>query len=382
MFSRRVSSGFVVVALFVAFLVVGIRLWSEGRAEVFPGSVAQGAEARSDGATVKVTRAVFSGTAADLWLDVQFDDAAAQPAGIAPSDADLAGVSARSAAVAEGGGVMLRFPALVSAEPVSVATLRIAAVQLLGAQGIERVSGTWVLEVKVPRGDAARAAARVDALEPVVVEIAGQQVTLAAYRTSAATVLHYELPPGLLEGRPPMLRVGKEELAARRMESDGRAREAWFDATPDNGPLTVVLDGLASASGGEATVQLAIEPFVPPAATGAGEETVELALTWKVETPGGPAVREVTWHRDLSGTTILVLVDGIWDPEIGGKPAVFADGASLFVRGAGYYLASGERGDRSMVEADLPGGQVPRNLIVVLAGAASPIPPVEVVLRP
>lgn len=229
MVPRWVLLGLAGAVVFLGLVLVGIRLWGEGRAEAFPGAVVQGAEARSGGVTVKAARAVFSGTAVDLWLEGQFDHAGAQPAGITPSDAELAGARAKSAAVAEGGGVMLRFPALAGLEPGGVATLRIAAVQLLGAQGVERVPGTWILEVKLPRGDAARAAARVDALDPVVVEIAGQPVTLVAYRTSAATVLHDELPPGLLEGRPAVLRAGKEELAARRMEGDGKAREVWFD---------------------------------------------------------------------------------------------------------------------------------------------------------
>ncbi len=382
MLQRMVVYGLAGAAVFVACVAVGAWHWGRSEAETVPGTVEQDAAAQSGGVTVSARRAVFSGTAVDLWLVVTFDAPGTQPAGIAPSDAQFAGMRALSAAVAEDGTVVLRFPALAEPGSRSVAALAISGVQVMRDGGVQRVPGTWSLDVRFPDGDDARAAAKVDALPPVMAEIAGRAVPITAYRTSSATVVHYVLPAGLVESSAPHLEANGQKLSARRSERDGNVSEVWFEATSGDSRLVLIFEGLSAVTGDSTLLSLSMEPYSPAEDEKASETSEEHALQWKKNTPGGPAVREVRWHRDLSGTTILVFVEGIWTPEAGGKPVVFGEGGeSLFVRGVGNYPAWEGQGSRTKIEAELPGGRVPRELTILLSGATEPVPRAEVPLQ-
>ncbi|MBA4179438.1 MAG: hypothetical protein C0506_02520 [Anaerolinea sp.] len=377
-------------AAFVVSVVAGTAIQGDGRAATTPGTVPQSASARADGITMTLEKAVFSASAVDVWLRLVFEAPDRTPAGVVPSDAAFGDARATSVLVSEDGRTVLRFPTLAApgstdTEPSTVLTIR--AVQVLTADGrLERIPGNWALDVRSPQGEDARAASRMEAFLPAEIELAGRRVVIEAYRTSAATVVRYTLPAGVVELRPPVLKAGAQTLEPLRAEriSERAPAEVWFEATQFGLPITVVFTGLQGPSDGTANsrVDIALGPFEPPPSRAPDAPSEQLPLAWRITGPGGPVLKRVEWHRDLLGTTILVTVEGIWSPEPGRKPQVLGDGKALFVRGVGLSPAQSGRGDETNIEADLPGDTVPRMLTIILGGASTTAAPTEVTLRP
>src|SRR5690606_33598426 len=158
------------------------------------GSIEQFASALDGGVVVEARRAGwragFSGTAVNIELLVRADESEGLPAGIPPNGALLEGVAATSAHVRSDGTTVLRFPP--SAWPAAPTTLALTVrvVQFIDEAGALRdVSGAWDLAIEAPEGAEAEAARAVQALEPVVVEIAGRDVAVEAFKTHAATIV-------------------------------------------------------------------------------------------------------------------------------------------------------------------------------------------------
>jgi len=356
------------------------------RAQALPGTVLQSGSASASGLIVEVKRATFSGTAVDVEIAVRAEDPGLTVAGVAPADAEIAGAVGLSVRVHNDGRSVLRFPAAAWPEGAAMtAQLLIRAVQVRGQTGrFERISGDWQLAIKLPQGKEAETARFVQALQPVVADVAGHEVVVVAFRTRSATVVRYELPLIVRPvAVPPALRAGggaAVQLLQAQQEREGVV-EAWFEATPDAVPLTLVLDGLVvSDLGSKAwTLNIALDAFEPPRPQGYEKRSLGAQ---RQATSDGPALVDVAWEYRVADVLLEITVAGLWDPGSSGFPVVLGDGAELTVHGVGLRPATSERGAQTIISVKLRGSKPPRNLTVTAKGETVPVPRVEVVLKP
>jgi len=336
---------------------------------------------------VEAERAVFSATGVDVWLRIRSNDPGAKVAGVLPSDAELAGSAGLSAAVRGDGGTVLRFPPAAWPRAGLTAPLVVRAVRLFSAEGNEvRTDGTWQLGIQLPQGAEAERARVLRTLPPVVKAVAGNDLVVETLKTASATIVRYQLPANVSSYAPPRLRSGARTLEAtqsRQEQGPPGRQEVWFEATPDNAPLTVVFDRLAAADPASKpwTVKVALAPFQPPGTT--ADQVTERTLAWEGQADStGPILKGILWRRLPDRTELEVTISGLWDPVAGGMPTVLADGVKLRVGGAGTFPATGERGDVTRIAADLASEAAPRNLVVVGGGGQTTmLPPFEITLQ-
>lgn len=370
-----IAAGCILGAIGIAAMVS-----PRGRADELPGTVAQSASATDGAVTVTVDKAVFSAGSTDVWVHVSSTNPRERFVGVEAADAALGGNAATSATGGRTGQGILRFPDPTISGPTT--DLSIRAVKRIGDNGPERVLGQWRLVIALPMGEDARKAARVEALKPGLAEMNGTEVPIEAFRTSSATIVRYQLPAEIRSIRPPTLRVGSRSIEPLRDESRGQGtHELWFESTPSGSALTMTFGEVYITNRQEFSVALSLNAFNVPLPK--GNQTEEYVLDWqRTSGPGGLAPKSLTWRRDVSGTTLLVRLEGLWDPGPQARPRVEADGVGLTVRGLVMYAASQDRGAESMIEVDLPSGKVPRLLSVALAGESKSSPPISVTLEP
>jgi hypothetical protein len=270
--------------------------------------------------------------------------------------------------------VVIRFPAFLGLGTDRFATLTIDSVLALDSTGASRqVIGPWSFQVLVPFGSDARAAAALEAFAPASARAGVDSLIIEGFRTETATVLRYRVPPAVVENGAPSLKTGGTTvLQSLRSQQTGREREVWFAATPAGSPITAVFNRLlvSDASGTDATIELEITGSGPQISGGPGSDSESRALTWEQTDASGIRIASIVRYRDLRGVTMRVVVDGLWNPELAGKPLVIADGHELFVRGLGNYpaIATGPQTD---ISVDVPDGVIPKQLTVRLMGKPS-----------
>ncbi|MGK2965307.1 MAG: hypothetical protein ACSLFM_06845 [Tepidiformaceae bacterium] len=348
-----------------------------------PGTVVQSSTAEDAGTLIGLEKAVFTARGVDAWVRITPSDPGLEPAGVSPQAASLSGVSAESVRVHAGGVAVLRFP---SGDFTGALVLQIAAVQVLGeGDRKETIAGDWRLAMIAPPEADLEEARRIEPLGSVEADADGARIMVEGFRMASATVVRYYVPPTVTAMEAPVLRVGESLLQADRVESaDGRAFEAWYQATDDRDTTTLVMNGLfvlKSGTGG-ATFTVRIEPFSPPPRGTEGEvDKRELAWTSR-ELPVGYEVLSIDWRRDLDAMSSLVVrVEGLWDPAQGGKPVLLADGVPLEVRGTGLYPKTPDDNPFTTVEARLPTDAAPSEITLIMGGVVESIGPVEAVLR-
>lgn len=365
-----------------AFLIA-VMTGPHSQAQTVPGTVEQSSSAEAHGFKVTAERAVFSAAAVDVWIHVESLSQDPRPLTIVPSDAVLGSQPASSVLVGKGGSAVLRFPALDAVGSQRAAPLVVSAISASATDNLvrDRVVGSWEMSLQLPTGDAADAATSLEALQPAVAVLGGTNVLFEAFRTTAATIVRYEQPTSMLTFRPPTLEVGSRAFEATRSEQQGTHRVLWFEATDPGAPMSLTFADIYEPGAGQSTFTISIDAFTAPSPS--ETETIEIPLQWQSTQPGGPpAIDALIWRRDALGTTLRILVPGIWDPGPTSRPRMIGDGAELRIAGAGTYPPHGTRGAQSSVEAELPDGRVPRTLTVTLVGASAPSGPVRVTLHP
>ncbi len=373
-------------ATFAGGLILALALRPGGRAEELPGTVMQSGMAEIDGISIAVEKAVFSGAGTDVWIRITAVSPQTRAVGVAPSDADIGGSTGTSAVAGRDGRTVIRFPTASGLGESSTIPLTIRGVLLLGANDAPvRTPGSWRLELQLPVGKAAAAAAKLEGLQPGSVEVGGDRIVVEGFRTPSFTVVRYEVPPTIVANEPPSLKVGTATLQATRSQQVGNQREVWFESTPPGSSITVVFDRVlvSSAKAQDATLDLELTG-VSGSGPGDGKSGLESkAMAWRKNDQTDVAVASIVVYRTQFDESVQVAVEGLWVPGLGGKPQVVADGNELFVSGVGNYPSTSDRGPRTIVEARLPAGTTPRSLVVRLLGApATELPALEVTLKP
>jgi hypothetical protein len=358
----------IVAALTAGGLTALLRPDRETLGRELPGTVLQSSHAQDQGVEIFLRRATFSATAVDVWVDVAPGAGHGSPVGIAPPDASLGGVPASSAFVSDSGSVLLRFE-LPDALRGRALAIRITAVggQAPGGDSA-RVAGNWELAVELPPRAQWDAVRKVESLQPATIDIEGQTILVEAFRTSGATVLRYQLGLGIVQMKGPALKTTKgATVHADRSESRGAEYFAWFEATSFGSPLIVQFESLLVTST-TASTHFVLE------LTGLGETVVLDAddewapVVWTYV--GGAPVKVATVKRyiEAEGSSIYILLDGLWNPGLSGYPRVLADSEELRITGVGNY--SNPDGFQTDVSAALTGPSLPRRLDVIFGADA------------
>lgn len=353
---------------------------SESDASALPGVVPQSSVAMDAGVTIRAERAVFSGLSVDVWLRVTSADKSMRFAGIEPGAADLDGEHALAVIVGADGLNVLRFRATDGLGKAASAPLTIRSlVRATSSPPFEEIEGTWRLDLSLPSGDAAEAARKVQARPPQVVGIAGQDMVVELRRTSSATVVHYDLPPGVVELTPPRLRVGERYFDHESFRAeDESGQDVWFAETPADVEITVIFEHLVAPnpSAKARSFVIALDDFDPPRDEPGAAET--LTVGWEpVNASPGLKVVDVQWTRDVA-TSLIVFLDGHVGHDPATRPLATGDGALLPVGGFGQLGRPGEPGGRTSVYIELEGDDVPRRLEVSLGAEAIGLEPFEV----
>ena len=359
-------------ATFIVALGLGLAMRSAepGRAGELPGTVLQSASAKSGEVEIFLRRATFSGTAVDLWLDVVPDASLGAPGGIDPSDAILGEAPASSAVVSDSGSVLLRFErARQSGSPPS--NLTILAVSVLAGGGrFQPVTGTWQLTLLLPPDSDWAVINRVEALRPQAVSVEGQDVLVEAFRTSSETVLRYQLATGLVQiAAPVLLAKDGTSLVALRSETQGTDYFAWFEATPSGSPVVVQFKSLlVSRASGGVVLDLRLSGLGVKEIENAEVGIEKTPVNWDHAGAASAQVVSVALHKNPDRTSIRVVIEGTWNPLLGGKPRLLADSRELFVGGVGNHFTS--TGPQTDIQATLPDGALPERLVVVFGESA------------
>jgi hypothetical protein len=355
-----------------------------GQAKGLPGTVGQTGSASASGLVVEIERATFSGTAVEVEITVRSENPGVIIGGVLPSDAELGGVAGQSVNVGRDGGSILRFPASAWPEKGDATQLTIRAVQVRRSEGrFEPAFGEWRLLVKLPQGRDAETARSVEALEPVVAEVAGHEVAVRAFRTHSATVVRYQLPSQILAfAAPPTLRANGTVVQLRQAEQQESGSELWFAPTPADASLVLVFDGLKAPDPEDKpwTLNFTLAAFKAPARAEVGRQ---FAVTWEQRAPlDGPAILDVAWERRAVDASLNITVAGLWDPAAGGAPSVTGDGEQLDVYGIGLRPETSDRAAQTIISVKLRNSKPPGDVVVAAAGATIAVAPVEVVLKP
>lgn len=368
-------------ALGVAVLV-GCSQGGQTQAGTLPGAIDQSASASDGGIVVEARLAQFSGTAVHVELLVTTQDSDRMPAGIRPGDAVLQGVPGVSGRVRGDGTTSISFPPSAWPEDATTLALTVRSVDFIDDAGeLQPVRGTWDLTIEAPVGAEANEARAVEALEPVVVEIAGQDVVVMAFKTHDATIVHYVLPPGVESDSAPKLRAGDTPLEPLRREQRGRpgVTEVWYAPAGDE-PLVLLFDSLSEtlADANTWSVTIGLEVFDLPEPAGSEESRFsENEVGWEVRSrSGGPEVLDVLWRGFEDDIRLAITFDGSWRPGPT-RPVVLGDGEPMRVSSAG---TMGTHSD-IVVRLD-PSEPPPRELTIRSTYEVQPLPPVEVVLQP
>jgi hypothetical protein len=370
--SRRFVTASLAVVTFVVALGLGIAMRSSapGRADELPGTVLQSASAKSGGVEIFLRRATFSGTAVDAWLDVVPDSSLGTPAGIDPSDATLGNASASSAIVSDSGSVLLRFVRARESGSQS-SNLTISAVSILSGPGnFQSVTGTWQLTLLLPPDSEWPAINRLESLRPQAVSVEGRDVLVEAFRTSSETILRYQLGTGLVQIAAPVL-VAKDGTSffPLRSETQGTENLAWFEATPFGSPFVVQFKSLlVNRSSGGIILDLRLSGLGVKQIDNAEVGIEQTPVNWDHAGDAAAQVVSVVMHKDPDRTSIRVVIEGTWNPLLGGKPRMLADSRELFVGGVGNYFTS--TGPQTALQATLPGGSLPERLVIVFGDSA------------
>jgi len=376
--TRRLSFGLLAAVLFLACFALALVLSRrDGQADDLPGTVLQAGTAESNGVTLRAENAVFSGTATDVWVKASVDDPSIRLAGIEPRSAHIDSQTATSAVVSSDGRVSLRFARLDGAQNIK---LNVESVLVMGANGsIAALPGHWQIELVRPDGKDADAISELTALQPGVVEAAGERIIVEAFRTSAATIVRYSVPVTIVEGsQPPNVSADGRRLEPKRSIQREAEREFWFDASPGGASISVAFPSLLVSDAAGSDAILSLELGQPGAENSDAEATT---LAWSRSDSSNVGIVSVVRHRDPEKVTIRVLVEGLWSPALGTRPEVIADGKLLFVNGVGNYPAMAG-GAQTSIEAVLPDGSTPRSLVVKLLGGNSKEVSAEVSLHP
>jgi hypothetical protein len=249
--------------------------------------------------------------------------------------------------------------------------------------------GTWEVEIQLPSGEEAREASEIEALTPAVLSVFGHDVLVEGFRTSDATVIRYVLPPGISETHPPSLAANGLVIGrgrAERVAADAPT-EVSFDPTPFGSAISVRFDGLLGVVPNQSEVELSLtlQPHDVPSFTTSDALPQQQGLEWNITTAdtAAPKVSDVSWMREgVDRTTIRITVAGTWIPSAGSKPRVVSNGVELFVTSVINYDATPDRGDETVVVAELPDGALPRNLTMDIMGASQSLGFAELTLEP
>jgi hypothetical protein len=344
----------------------------------------QAATATNASVVIETRRAVFSGTSVDIEVAARAEGGSLKVAGVSARGAELAGINVTSAHIRRDGTALLRFPASAWPDGVPNAVLSIREVTVFGASGgLEPLAGDWQLTIDLPEGDEAEAARAVVALEPVTVELAGQEVTVETFLTPSATLVRYVIPIAAprMNVPAPTLRVGDTAIASADFLQRENVGEIRYGPVASSGPLTLAFDGV-----------VAVEPLASPwelrlMLGGEGPLTLdrpeikEHELQWEIEDSTGepPAIRSVVIQRSEDERVVLRFDGSSWRPGPT-PPVVVGDGKPMRVVGTGFGLRDGQ--PESNIHAQLGSSAVPKELVVTAAEQEVPVPSTEVVLRP
>ncbi|MEZ4492147.1 MAG: hypothetical protein R3C29_02380 [Dehalococcoidia bacterium] len=374
------------LVVFVVALLAGVSRHGHSQAGTILGTIDQSTSASDAGIVVEARRADFSGNAVFVELLVTVEDSDIVPAGIRPRDAVLEGVPGLSGHVRADGTTVIQFPP--SAWPIDATTLEltVSSVDFIDDAGeLQPTTGSWELAIEAPDGGEADVARSIEALDPVVVRIAGQDVVIMTVRSHDATVVRYELPPGVESAFGPKLKAGGALVERRQGGQSQRPgiTEAWYAPTSSQ-PLVLLFDDLTAVDPDPETwgLDIGLEAFAPPGADGnEGSSLSEVVVDWELlSRSGGPEVLDVLWRRSPDRVELVVVVDSSWraGPT---SPTVLADGVPLGVIGAGTIGTGVDARSDFVVELD-PLEPLPRQITVHASSEVYRLPPVEVDIKP
>jgi hypothetical protein len=350
-------------------------------ADKLPGALAQQSEDVDNGVTVRVVEATFSGAGAELVLQVDSSAPAAKVFWPKPASSYLAEAQGDAVHVSSDGRSVLTFQGVLQENWGSQLTLTIGEVQTYSDRGeVETVAGRWTLVVDTPVGKDAANATKNVALVPTRVDVGSQSFVLRGSKVPGATVIRYDLPTSVVSTGEVSVDVAGQKLRLKRAATFSSTSELWFEEAGP-GPLRVNFESLLvmSPEADAPAVSLQLQPIDAASRTIDGSGSTLFEPTWSSD--GNVGVKWVRVIRDeFDRTSLLVRLDGAFNPHLNGKPIVIGDGKLLWVSGVTNYNPTEQRGAETQIELPLALDLIPTILTLDLQGRAETKSNVQAIL--